>query len=59
MKNILLNSIKFLTGVFVVTACNMIAANTVYFGVAVACWFGVAVGAYSMLDSIKSVLIKK
>lgn len=59
MKNILENSIKFLAGVFVVTACNLIAANTVYFGVAVACWLGFAVGAWAMFDSIKSVIIKK
>lgn len=59
MRNILENSIKFLAGVFVVTACGLIATNTVYFGVAVACWFGVIIGAWHMFDGIKSVIIKK
>lgn len=59
MRNILENSIKFLAGVFVVTAGSLIAIKTVYFGVAVACWLAVIIGAWDMFDSIKSVIIKK
>lgn len=59
MKNLLMNSVKFLAGVFVASACGLIATKTVYFGVAVACWLAFALGAWYMFDSIKSVIIKK
>lgn len=59
MKNILVNIIKFLAGVFVASACGLIATKTAFFGVAVVCWLGVALGAWHMFDGIKSVIVKK
>lgn len=58
MKNILLNSIKFLAGAFIVASCGLIAANTIWLGVAAICWLGVALGAWHMFDGIKSVIKK-
>lgn len=59
MKNLLMNSVKFLAGVFVASACGLIATKTVFLGVAVVCWLAFALGAWYMFDSIKSVIIKK
>lgn len=58
MKNILLNTIKFLAGAFSVAGCGLIATNTIYISVAAICWLGVAVGVWNMLDGIKSVIKK-
>lgn len=49
MKNIL-NILQILTGLLVIAAYGFIAVKTVFFGVAVACWFGVYVGARCALD---------
>lgn len=59
MKNILLNIIEFICAAVVVAFFGMIATNTIYIGLAAICWFNVAVGAYNMLDSAKSIIIKK
>lgn len=59
MKNILLNIIKFLAGVFIVASCGLIATNTAFLGVAAVCWLGVALGAWHMFDGVKNVIIKK
>lgn len=58
MKNIFINIIKILAGVFIVASCGMIAAHTIWLGVAAICWLGVALGAWHMFDGIKSVLKK-
>ena len=54
MKNILI----ILTGLLDIAGCGAIATKTVYFGVAVVCWFVVIVGAHCVLDGVKG-LIKK
>lgn len=59
MNNILLNIIEFICAAIVVAFFGMIAANTVYIGLAVICWLNVAIGAYNMYDSAKSIIIKK
>ena len=59
MKNILLNTIKSLAGVFIVASCGLIATNTIWLGVAAVCWLGVALGAWHMFDGVKNVIIKK
>ena len=59
MKNILLNIIEFICAAVVVTFFGMIAANTVYIGLAAICWLNVAVGVYNMYDSAKNIIVKK
>lgn len=59
MNNILLNIIEFICAAIVVAFFGMIAANTVYIGLAAICWLNVAVGAYSMYDSAKSIIVRK
>lgn len=59
MKNILFNIIEFICAAVVVACFGMIATNTVYIGLAVICWLNVAIGAYNMYDSAKSMIIKK
>lgn len=59
MNNILLNIIEFICAAIVVAFFGMIAANTVYIGLAVICWLNVAIGAYNMYDSAKSIIVKK
>ena len=59
MNNILLNIIEFICAAVVVACFGMIAANTVYIGLAAICWLNVAVGAYNMYDSAKSIIVKK
>lgn len=49
MKNIL-NILQILTGLLVVAAYGFIAIKTAFFGVAVACWFGVYIGVRCALD---------
>lgn len=59
MNNILLNIIEFICAAIVVAFFGMIAANTVYIGLAVICWLNVAIGAYNMYDSAKNIIVKK
>lgn len=59
MNNILLNIIEFICAAIVVAFFGMIAANTVYIGLAAICWLNVAIGAYNMYDSAKSIIVKK
>ena len=59
MNNILLNIIEIICATIVVAFFGMIAANTVYIGLAVICWLNVAIGAYNMYDSAKSIIVKK
>lgn len=59
MNNILLNIIEFICAAIVVAFFGMIAANTVYIGLAAICWLNVAVGAYNMYDSAKSIIVKR
>lgn len=49
IKNII-NILQILAGLLVVAAYGFIAIKTAFFGVAVACWFGVYVGARCALD---------
>lgn len=59
MNNILLNIIEFICAAIVVAFFGMIATNTVYIMLAAICWLNVAVGAYNMYDSVKSIIVKK
>lgn len=59
MNNILLNIIEFICAAVVVAFFGMIATNTVYIMLAAICWLNVAVGAYNMYDSAKSIIVKK
>ena len=59
MKNILLNIIEFICAAVVVACFGMIATKTVYIGLAAICWLNVAIGAYNMYDSAKSIIVKK
>lgn len=59
MKNILVYIIEFICAAVVVAFFGIIATNTVYIGLAAICWLNVAVGAYNMYDSAKSMIIKK
>ena len=59
MNNILLNIIEFICAAVVVAFFGMIAANTVYIGLAAICWLNVAVGAYNMYDSAKNIIVRK
>lgn len=59
MKNILFNIVEFICAAIVVACFCMIATNTVYIMLAAICWFNVAVGAYNMYDSAKSIIVKK
>ena len=59
MKNILLNVIGFICAAIVVAFFGMIAANTVYIGLAAICWLNVAIGAYNMFDSAKNIIVRK
>ena len=59
MKNILVYIIEFICAAVVVAFFGMIATNTVYIGLAVICWLNVAIGAYNMYDSAKSIIVKK
>ena len=59
MNNILLNIIEFICAAVVVACFGMIATNTIYIGLAAICWLNVAVGAYNMYDSAKSIIVKK
>ena len=59
MNNILLNIIEFICADIVVAFFGMIAANTVYIGLAAICWLNVAIGAYNMYDSAKNIIVKK
>ena len=58
MNNILLNIIEFICAAVVVAFFGMIATNTVYIMLAAICWLNVAIGAYNMYDSAKSVIKK-
>ena len=58
MNNILLNIIEFICAAIVVAFFGMIAANTVYIGLAAICWLNVAVGVYNMVESVKNVIKK-
>ena len=59
MNNILLNIIEFICAAIVVAFFGMIAANTVYIGLAAICWLNVAVGVYNMFDSAKNIIVRK
>ena len=59
MNNILLNIIEFICAAIVVAFFGMIAANTVYIGLAAICGLNGAVGAYNMYDSAKKIIVKK
>ena len=58
MRNILINIIEFIGGAVVVAWFGMIATNTIYTGLAAMCWLAVAVGAWNMVESVKSVIKK-
>lgn len=58
MNNILLNIIEFICAAVVVAFFGMIATNTVYIMLAAICWLNVAVGAWNMIESVKSVIKK-
>lgn len=59
MKNILVYIIEFICAAVVVAFFGMIATNTVYIMLAAICWLNVAIGAYNMYDSAKSIIVKK
>ena len=59
MKNILVYIIEFICAAVVVACFGMIATSTIFPLLAAICWLNVAIGVYNMLDSVKSIIVKK